>query len=54
MVILGRDGAFRGRQLAMGWKEGFVRYPSGLCINAPDRLYMAERGNSRVQMFQVR
>ena len=54
VVILGKDGSFRGRQLAMGWKNGFVRYPSGVCVGERNVLLLSERGNNRVQMFEIR
>jgi len=54
VVILGRDGSYRGRQLRMGWKEGYVRYPADICLDGRGALFLADRGNSRVQMFSVR
>jgi len=54
VVILGRDGSFRGRQLARGWKDGLLRYPSDLCLDGRGRLFVTERGNNRVQMFEIR
>ena len=54
IVVLGRDGAFRGRPLTSGWKPGFVRYPSDVCIDPRGRLFVAERGNDRVQIFEIR
>jgi len=54
IVIFGRDGSFRGRQLAMGWKEGFLRYPAALCAAPGGLLLVAERGNNRVQVFGTR
>jgi DNA-binding beta-propeller fold protein YncE len=54
VVVFGRDGSFRGRQLAMGWKDGFLRYPADLCIGPGGTLLVAERGNNRVQVFGTR
>ena len=54
VVVLGRDGSFRGRHLAMGWKEGFLRYPADLCVGPGGTLFVAERGNDRVQVFATR
>ena len=54
IVVFGRDGSFRGRQLAMGWKEGFLRYPADLCVAPGGTLLVAERGNNRVQVFGTR
>lgn len=54
VVVLGQDGSFRGRPLAMGWKEGFLRYPVDACVDTAGRVFVAERGNNRIQMFAVR
>ncbi len=51
IVILGRDGSYQGRQLRMGWKEGLLRYPSQICINKKGEVFIADRENSRVQIF---
>jgi len=53
IVILGPDGSFRGRQSGMGWKEGLLRYPSALYISDNGTLFIADRGNSRVQVFSI-
>ncbi len=52
IVVLGRDGAFRGRQLGMGWKDGLLRYPSQVCAGADGNVFVADRGNNRVQAFR--
>lgn len=52
ILILEQSGEFLGRQSAMGWKEGFLRYPTGLYA-AGGRLYVADRGNNRVQIFTI-
>jgi DNA-binding beta-propeller fold protein YncE len=54
VVVFGRDGAYRGRQLAMGWRDGFLRYPSGLAAGPGGLLFVADRGNNRVQLFGTR
>jgi DNA-binding beta-propeller fold protein YncE len=53
IVILGQDGSFMGRQLSMGWNEGLLYYPSQMCINEKGEVFIADRGNSRVQIFAV-
>ncbi len=53
IVILGADGSFRGRQAGTGWKEGSLRYPSGLCAGPAGTIFVADRENGRVQMFAV-
>ncbi len=52
IVVLGRDGAFRGRQSGMGWREGLLRYPAQICAGADGYVFVADRGNSRVQVFR--
>jgi hypothetical protein len=53
IVILGPDGSFLGRQLTMGWNEGLLYYPSQMCINDKGEAFIADRGNNRVQIFNV-
>jgi len=53
IVIIGQDGSFLGRQLAMGWNEGLLYYPSQICINEKGEMFIADRGNSRVQVFSI-
>ncbi len=52
ILVLGRDGTPRGRQLGMGWKEGLLRYPSQICAGADGTVFVADRGNNRVQAFR--
>jgi DNA-binding beta-propeller fold protein YncE len=53
IVILGTDGSFRGRQSDKGFKPGFLRYPAGLCVHDGKTLFVADRGNDRVQVFTI-
>ncbi len=53
VVILGRDGAYLGRQLSLGWNEGLLYYPSQMSINEKGEIFIADRGNSRVQIFTL-
>jgi len=53
VVVLGQDGAFLGRSLAFGWKDGLVRYPAQLCTNDKGEFFVADRENSRIQIFTV-
>jgi DNA-binding beta-propeller fold protein YncE len=52
VVVLGKDGTFKGRKLRMGWKEGELRYPSDICLTEKGEVYIADRGNNRVQMYR--
>lgn len=51
LVMLGRDGTFLGRHLGRGWAEGLLRYPQQSCITEKGVIFLADWGNSRVQMF---
>lgn len=53
VAILGRDGTFLSRQSAMGWKEGFLNYPSQICINDRGEVFIADTRNNRIQMFKT-
>ena len=53
IVILGPGGSFRGRQASMGWTEGALRYPSGLCMGPDASLLVADRENDRVQPYAI-
>jgi hypothetical protein len=52
LVILGATGEFAGRSAGFGWTEGYLRYPSALCLDG-DVLFVADRENDRVQIFSV-
>jgi DNA-binding beta-propeller fold protein YncE len=49
--IMAADGAFLGKQLGMGWTEGLLYYPSQMCIRENGDVFIADRGNGRVQEF---
>jgi DNA-binding beta-propeller fold protein YncE len=51
VVVVGQDGTFRNRLLSLGWKEGAVRYPTQICVHKDGGLFVADRANSRIQMF---
>jgi DNA-binding beta-propeller fold protein YncE len=51
--VLAQDGSFLGKQLSMGWSEGLLYYPSQICVNEKGEVFIADRGNSRVQLFTV-
>ncbi len=53
VVSVGQDGTFRGRQSSMGWREGFLRYPSDLCVDDKGNLFVADRENKRIQAFFI-
>jgi hypothetical protein len=51
IVSFGRDGSFLARQLTEGWKEGALNHPGQICINDRDEVFIADRDNSRIQVF---
>jgi sugar lactone lactonase YvrE len=53
IVILGADGTFVGRQLTKGWNEGLLYFPSQMSVNERGEIFIADRGNSRVQIFTL-
>ncbi|MCM2265644.1 MAG: NHL repeat-containing protein [Desulfuromonadales bacterium] len=53
LALIGKDGSFLGRKLAMGWEEGQLYYPAQLCINSQGKLIVADRSNNRVQVFSI-
>jgi|OpeIllAssembly_1097287.scaffolds.fasta_scaffold193495_1 hypothetical protein len=53
IVTFGRDGTFLSRQLTNGWKEGSLDYPAQICINSKAEVFVADRDNSRIQVFQA-
>jgi sugar lactone lactonase YvrE len=53
VVVIAQDGSFRGRPVTFGWDKGLVRYPAELCINDKGMLFVADRENSRVQIFTL-
>jgi DNA-binding beta-propeller fold protein YncE len=53
IVTFGRDGVFLSRQLTSGWKEGSLNHPAQICLNSKAEMFVADRDNSRVQVFQA-
>jgi sugar lactone lactonase YvrE len=49
--IMAQDGSFLGKQMSMGWTEGLLYYPSQICVSENGDVFIADRGNSRVQRF---
>jgi NHL repeat len=51
IVVVGHDGTLMTRLLDFGWNEGFVNYPAQICLDTGGDLFIADRGNSRIQEF---
>ncbi len=53
VVVLGKDGSFKGRKLRMGWKNGELQYPSDICLNDRGQVFVADRGNNLVEVYKM-
>jgi sugar lactone lactonase YvrE len=50
--LVAPDGSLLGRKLGMGWNKSGLYYPYQICISG-GTVFIADRGNNRVQMFTV-
>ncbi len=53
LALIGADGSFLGRRLGMGWDDSGLYFPSQMCINEDGIVFIADRNNSRVQVFTL-
>ena len=53
IVTLGADGGYTGRIGTLGWKEGQLYYPGQVSLCNSGALAVADRDNSRVQIFEA-
>jgi sugar lactone lactonase YvrE len=53
LALVGQDGTFLERKLGMGWKESGLYYPSQICISRSGNVFIADRNNSRIQLFHA-
>jgi len=51
LVLISRDGSFLGHKFGYGWRESEFYYPAQICISPGGNIFVADRNNSRVQMF---
>jgi sugar lactone lactonase YvrE len=51
IAVLGQDGSFLSFQSNKGWNEGLLNYPSQMCVSEEGSVFIADRDNSRVQIF---
>ncbi|MDH3328096.1 MAG: NHL repeat-containing protein [Desulfobulbaceae bacterium] len=51
LALIGRDGSFLGHRFGYGWKESQFYYPAQLCISEGGYFFVADRSNSRIQIF---
>ena len=53
LVLLSRDGSFLGHKFGYGWKDAQFYYPAQLCISEGGDFFVADRNNSRIQIFKA-
>jgi len=53
LALVAQDGTFLGRKLGMGWKESLLFYPTSVCVTKQGKIVIADRSNSRVQVFTL-
>ena len=53
LVSFGQDGSFLARQLGMGRKNGLLYYPGQICLGPSGSVFIADRDNSRIQLFEA-
>ena len=53
IVTIGAEGSFLARRLVMGWKDGQVNYPSQVCLSDGRTIFITDRNNNKVQIFEV-
>jgi DNA-binding beta-propeller fold protein YncE len=51
--IVAQDGSFLGKHLSRGWNEGLLSSPTQTCINENGEIFVADRGNNRIQIFTL-
>ncbi len=53
VVVIGKDGSFKGLKLRMGWKDGELRYPADICLNDNAQVFVADRGNNLIEIYRL-
>lgn len=53
IIILNQDGSYQSKALSPGRRDGFLYYPSQLCLNDTGEVFIADRDNNRIQVFSV-
>jgi len=53
IVLVSFDGTILEYKFGSGFENGQFRSPADLCLDDKGRLYVADQGNSRVQIFEI-
>jgi hypothetical protein len=53
VITVGYDGSFLARRLVMGWKDGQINYPAQICLSGASIIYVTDRNNNKVQIFEI-
>ena len=53
LVLINRDGSFMGHRFGYGWRESQFYYPAQICISQGGTVLVADRNNSRIQIFET-
>lgn len=53
ILVASESGTLQGRQIQYGWKEGQLRYPRAMCFDGRGNAFIADRANSRVQVYTL-
>ncbi|KNZ69270.1 NHL repeat containing protein [Thermincola ferriacetica] len=54
VVVFGTDGEYKGEFGSLGEKKHNFNFPEGLAMDQRGRLYVADRGNNRVIIYEFR
>jgi len=52
LALLSNDGSFLRHEFGYGWRESQFYYPAQMCISPAGNIFVADRSNSRIQMFE--
>jgi hypothetical protein len=53
IILVGFDGSILEHKFGTGFEQGQLRFPTALCLDSDNRLFVADQGNNRVQIFQI-
>ena len=53
IVLIGFDGIILEQKFGAGYDNGQLRFPTALCLDSNRRLFIADQGNNRIQIFEL-